>query len=204
MTPIRQLWPFVQPHKRALLAGGSLAAAEVIVGLAQPWPLKFVVDSVLIATPRPHDATTIITLACVSLVIIVGLTAVLDYWSTRILSSTGLRLANQLRETVFAHLNRLSLRFHGSNRVGDLSSRVTGDVDRSQDMIVQVLAVMMPNGLLLIGMVTIMFLLDATFAFIALALTPLLGYVVSRSTKQLRKASRTRSCRRRPGCCRCE
>ena len=52
------------------------------------------------------------------------------------------------------------MRFHGSNRVGDLATRVTGDVDRTQDLIVQALAVLFPNGMLLIGMTAVMVWLD--------------------------------------------
>jgi ATP-binding cassette, subfamily B, bacterial len=186
------IWPFVRPYRRVLAFGGLIAVLEVVVGLAQPWPLKWIVDEVL----RPGSTATraelrnILMLACIALGMIVGLRSLFDYWSTRILSSAGLHLANSIRESVFAHLNHLSLRFHGSARVGDLSSRVTSDVDRAQDMIVQTLSVLLPNALLLVGMVTVMVWLDPLFALVSLGLTPLLMVTVARATSRLRSAEK--------------
>jgi ATP-binding cassette, subfamily B, bacterial len=186
------IWPFVRPYRRVLAFGGLIAVLEVAVGLAQPWPLKWIVDDVL----RPGSTATraelrnTLMLACIALGVIVGLRSLFDYWSTRILSSAGLHLANSIRESVFAHLNHLSLRFHGSARVGDLSSRVTSDVDRAQDMIVQTLAVLLPNALLLIGMVTVMVWLDPLFALVSLGLTPILMVTVTRATRRLRSAEK--------------
>jgi ATP-binding cassette, subfamily B, bacterial len=82
------------------------------------------------------------------------------------------------------------LQYHGQHRVGDLSTRVMGDVDRSQDMIVQLLAVLIPNALLLLGMVTVLFILDPGFALMALAITPILAIAVHRSTSQLKQAAK--------------
>jgi ABC-type multidrug transport system fused ATPase/permease subunit len=121
---------------------------------------------------------------------IVAIAALFDYWATRLLASAGLRIANDIRESVFAHLSRLSLRFHGEHQVGDLTSRVTGDADRAQDMVVQTLAVLLPNALLLVGMTTVMFLLDPVFALVALAATPVLAWVVFRYTRRLKRAAR--------------
>ncbi len=188
MKGFRAILPFVKPYWWALSVGGLVAILEVIVALAQPWPLKFIVDDVFRSNNK--NSSRHLIYACAALGAIVSLTATFDYWSTRILSSTGLHMANSIRETVFAHLNHLSLRFHGQNRVGDLSSRVTSDVDRTQDMIVQGLAVLLPNALRLIGMVTVMVILDPVFALLSLALTPVLAYAVNRSTHQLRSAEK--------------
>jgi ATP-binding cassette, subfamily B, bacterial len=190
VTTVKAVWPFLRPHRATLLLGAFLAALEVVVGLAQPWPLKYVVDTVLAAGGQPDRPLLTLTAVCVVLAAIVSTTALLDYWATRLLSSAGLQLATTIREAVFAHLNRLSLQFHGANRVGDLAARVTGDVDRSQDMIVQTLAVLLPNSLLIVGMVAVMFALDPVFALVALSLTPLLAVTVHRSTRQMKRASR--------------
>ncbi len=182
---------FIRPYRRVLAVGGLLAALEVVVGLAQPWPLKWVVDELLADDTAASDhPKTLLAMACLGLVAIVATTALLGYWATRILSSAGLHLANSIRETVFAHLNRLSLRYHGANRVGDLSARVTGDVDRTQDMIVQLLSVLVPNVMMLVGMVVVLFVLDPMFALLALAVTPVLAITVRSLTTRLKDAER--------------
>jgi ATP-binding cassette, subfamily B, bacterial len=202
---IRTLWSFrqsVRPHLGLLAFGVLLTVADTILSLAKPWPLKVVVDDVLKASGngRQHAASvfdfigdspeTVLATAVAMLLAIVGLSAVADYWATRLLQSAGQRVGNDIRERLFAHLQRLSLKYHGGQRVGDLSSRVTSDVDRVQDMLVQWLSVLMPNALLVIGMAAVMFAVDATFAVLALAVSPFMAVVIYRVTGSLKSASR--------------
>ena len=134
------------------------------------------------------DQRLVVTLG--ALLAIVGCGALVDYWSTRLLSSTGLHLANDLRSHVFAHLQRLSLRYHGTQRVGDLTARTTSDVDRTQELLVQSLAVLIPNGLLIVGMLAVMGVMDLGLTLYALAVTPLLMIATYRATVALKTAAR--------------
>ncbi|MCC6434326.1 MAG: ABC transporter ATP-binding protein [Acidimicrobiales bacterium] len=179
----------VAPYRKVLGWGGLCAVIHVLAGLAQPWPLQVVVDHVLAAGPGERRIGLLVA-ACLSLVGIVGIAAVADYWSTRLLTATGLHLANDLREQLFSHLGRLSLRFHGTQRVGDLTTRVTGDAERAQDLVVQTLSTLVPNALLMIGMFVVMVVLDPVFALIALLATPMLIVVVFRGTRQLKAAAK--------------
>ncbi len=192
ISAFRNFGRFVLPYRAVLVFGGLLAVVEVAVSLAEPWPLSWVVDRVLRAE-RPlsmSHANSVLLLAVGALLVLVGLAAVFDYWATRLLSSTGLRLANDLRETLFAHLQGLSLRFHGEHRVGDLAARITGDIDRIQDMLVSALAVLLPNALLVLGMFTVMVVLDPIFTLLALLVTPVMALVIYRATVALKAASR--------------
>ncbi len=185
---------FARRYLGLLILGGSLALLEVLVRLAEPWPLRLVVDYV-VADNAPtlwgiDDRRLLLAVAVASLVAIVAVAACLDYWAKRLLASAGVRLATDVRGAVFTHLHRLSLGFHGRQQVGDLSARVTSDVDRAQDMIVQALAVIAPNVMMVVGMFVVMFLMDPTFTLVALALSPLLAWAVHRSTRQLKASSR--------------
>ncbi|MEZ5215281.1 MAG: ABC transporter ATP-binding protein [Ilumatobacteraceae bacterium] len=190
MSAAGLLGPLARPYRRPLAVGTGFALLEVAAGLAQPWPLKHVVDHVL-GAPAGTRPIGGLALALVALLAVVGVAATADYWATRLLSAPGLHIANDLRDDVFSHLHRMSLRFHGEHRVGDLTARVTGDADRSQELVVQSLAVLLPNALLMIGMVGVLFLLDPWLALVALASTPILAAVVFRSTRQLKSANRS-------------
>ncbi len=193
IATFRAFRSFLRPYRRALGLGGFLAVVEVALVLAQPWPLTYVIDRVLAPAlaGTPTDSADMKILGAVSAqLLLVALTALVDYWSTRLLSSAGLHVGADLRERVFAHLNRLSLRFHGDNRVGDLAARVTGDIDRTQDLMVQSFAVLAPNVVLVVGMFSVMVIIDLTFTIVALAVTPLLVIVVTQATTALKRASR--------------
>jgi len=188
MSARRLLWPFLRPYRRALALGGLLATLEVVLSLLQPWPLQLIVDQVLIK--QVPNKETLLLLALGALLAVVGVQALLDYWSTRLLSSSGLHVSNDLRGAVFTHLQKLSLRYHGTNRVGDLTTRVTGDVERTQDLAVQTMATMLPNALLVVGMFSVMMVLDPVFTGLAVLFSPLMMIATHKSTVALKIASR--------------
>jgi ATP-binding cassette, subfamily B, bacterial len=191
---LRSLIPFAAPVRRALGVGLLLALVEVGISLAQPWPLQWVVDNVLRpAETNPslgESAGPVLLAAALVYLTLIGVAAIVDYWSTRLLAASGFQLGTALRGGVFGHLQRLSLRYHGEQSVGDLSTRVTGDVERTQDMLIQLLAVLVPNAMLIGGMVTVMVIIDPWFTLIALAPTPLLAFATYRAAHQLKAASR--------------
>ena len=190
MQTIRRLRPYASPYRRALAVGGVLTLAEVGLSLAQPWPLRWVVDKVLQpAQPATHPQL-ILAASAITLVALVLLAGVADYWATRLLSAAGLHVANDLRLSVLARLQRQSLRFHGKHRVGDLTTRVTSDVAYTQDMLVQVLATLLPATALVIGMFVVMVTLDPVFTVLALLSTPPLIWATRRARKELRSAAR--------------
>lgn len=43
----RSMWPYLRQHRRWLLVALGAMLGEVVTGLLSPWPLKFVVDSVI-------------------------------------------------------------------------------------------------------------------------------------------------------------
>jgi ATP-binding cassette subfamily B protein len=190
---VRALAPYARPLRRALGLGLLLAVVEVGIGLAQPWPLQWVVDNVLQPEggATPSDPERLLIAAALVFVALVGSAAVVDYWSSRLLMASGLQLGTGLRQAVFGHLQRLSLRYHGERSVGDLSTRVTSDVERAQEMLVQLLAVLVPNALLIVGIVTVMLVIDPWFTLIALTATPVLAIATVRATVQLKAAARS-------------
>jgi ATP-binding cassette subfamily B protein len=181
------------PYRRVLIFGALLTLVDVALSLAVPWPLRVIVDGII--TPaskgRPVDAVPLRLGLCIgALVGLVMFGSIANYWALRLLGSTGLRIANDLRVTVLSRLQRQSLRFHRSHRVGDLTARVTSDVNATQDMLVQILSTLLPNALLVVGMFAVMLWVDPVFTALALLAAPPLIFATHRSRMRLRTAAR--------------
>jgi ATP-binding cassette subfamily B protein len=179
--------------------GALSTLLATLFALAQPWPLKIVVDSVLQSKPvgvpgagwlegRPRE--TVLLAAAISYVGIVSVGGLFDYLGTLLMDSSGQRMIVAVREALFARLQRLSLTFHSSQRTGDLISRIMSDIDRVQNMLVQSFSTLVPNVGLLVGMLVIMLRIDWTFTLIALAVCPLLFTAVNRYTRRIKTVSR--------------
>jgi ATP-binding cassette, subfamily B, bacterial len=190
---LRRVRAYARPYRRALTLGAVLTLLDVGLSLAQPWPLRWVVDGVLrpgARTSATENVNAQLGLAVAALVALALLSSLVTYWSSRLLSSAGLQIANDLRVAVLSRLQRQSLRYHGAHRVGDLSARVTSDVAYTQDMLVQILATLLPNALLVLGMFVVMLTIDPVFTALAFLATPPLVLATYRSRRRLRVAAR--------------
>jgi ATP-binding cassette subfamily B protein len=194
----RRFW---RPYRLPLIGGALLVVVETLAGLAEPWPLKVIVDGA-INHKHQHDLMTgvigggelspetILVRALVALVLLVVLVAVLDFASDYLMSGSGQRVMMDVRNALFGHLQRLSLAYHSRQRVGDLTSRLAGDIDRVQDMLVAIFDTLIPNTVMLVGLSLAMVVIDPGFGLLALTIAPLLFAVTYRYTLRIRFASR--------------
>lgn len=194
--------PLLRPFRKQLWWALLAMVADAFLTVFRPWPLKVVIDRVLSHRPTrvPFlsgwlDSMTlsrahILYGACAATLLIALSTGLLTYWYTRVLGDVGQRFVFALRCKLFAHLQRLSLRFHDTQRRGDLITRLTSDIQAIQDLIANGLIVLGSNAFLLTGMLILMFWLNWRFAFVALAVAPLLFWTVFRYTHRIKVAAR--------------
>lgn len=178
----------------AALAGATACTVVVTAAeLAQPWPLKLVIDRLLEHegpfTLGADDARFLAGVACLVLAIALA-SALASYRADLWLNRAGERIVHDLRSAVYAHLQRLSLAFHDRRPTGDLVTRVTGDVNAVGVLFSESLAVIASAVLLLVGMATITLLLDPVLALATFAVTPVLGLVTVRYTRRVRQLAR--------------
>jgi ATP-binding cassette subfamily B protein len=189
----------LRPHRARLALGLVALALSVAAAVAEPWPLKLIVDSVLGTHPLPDwmpawlregSKDTQISVLCLALLGIVVVGGLLTYVGTFWWQSIGMRLTFHIREAVHDHLHRLSLSYHHSQRPGDLASRLTADVDRILTVAISAVVTIVTSGLMLVGMLTVMMLASWKFTLLALASTPLLLLTVLRYTNRVKILSR--------------
>jgi ATP-binding cassette subfamily B protein len=194
--------PLVRPFRKQLWWAVLAMVLDAFLTVFRPWPLKVVIDRVLSHRPTrvPFlsvwlDNTTLSRVhilygACAATLLIALSTGLLTYAYTRSLGIVGQRFVFDLRCRLFAHMQQLSLRFHDTQRRGDLITRLTSDIQAIQDLVSNGLIVLGSNAFLLIGMLILMFWLNWQFAFVALAVAPLLFWTVFRYTHRIKVAAR--------------
>ena len=195
----RYFWPHVRQH-RGLIAGSILALfAEVGLRLLEPWPLKFVFDRILAvdANRRPwlpsldaFDPATLLACAGLAVVGITGLRALASYWQTIGFAKIGTRVLRKVRDRLFRHVQYLSLSFHTSARTGDLVMRVINDVGMLQDVAVTALLPLIAKGLVVLGMIGLMFAMNWKLALLAISVLPLFWLRTVSLTGRIRDVAR--------------
>lgn len=201
---LRLLRPRLRPYRAQLGCAGGAIVLDAILTACRPWPLKVVIDRVISFDPRPSrvpmlgdlldrantDPMIILYACCAATVLIALSTGLLTYYFTQTLGDVGHRLVFNLRSELFTHMQRLSLRYHDRQRTGDLTSRLTSDIQAIQDIVSNGIIHLGSNGCLLAAMVVVMVWLNWQFALAALAVAPLLFWAVFRYTNRIRVAAR--------------
>ena len=180
-----KLLPYFRPYRLALL--WALAQIFLITGfeLLKPWPLQVVIDNVLGGKRFPVEAlafappSALLLFACCAIVVIHlgagALTLLHNYTTIRV----GQNMVNDLRGALYGHLQRLSLAFHGRQRVGDLLYRITADSFAVQTMIMNGVLPILSAAVLLGGMLLVLFPLDPALTLLALTVVPILFALIS-------------------------
>jgi ABC-type multidrug transport system fused ATPase/permease subunit len=186
---ISTLARFASRYKlRTSLAIASLLAAT-FTGLIPPYLAKLALDDGI----RKQDYHAIVV------VVIVFLAAGLLNWAASSVQTyftgwTGERILADLRNSLFRHLQRLSLGFYERNRAGVIISRLTNDVEALDQLVTDGVTSLFQNTLILVGTAVILFVLDWKLALATLAVFPLMAvataifrYISSRAYRAVRE-----------------
>ena len=197
----RSIIDFLRPHWKAL----ALALLAVLGGsaadLAQPWPLKIVLDYLLQSKKPPTwmavplrwigpNKLAVLNFAVLAVAVIAIVGAISSYLENYLTTSVGQSVMHDLRRTLYHHIHRLSLAEHDEKRTGDLIGRVTTDIEAIQAFITTALLGILSSVLTLVGIIGVMLYLNWRFTLISLAIAPVLFLVVYIFTRRIKKASR--------------
>ena len=185
------LYSFVRPQRLAIagLLGLSMCATALV--LVQPWLTKLLIDDGLLARDFPKLALIagLMVLAGIFGTLLSGLNR---YLHTRL---SG-RILFALRDELYRHLQRLSPTFYGQRRLGDLMSRLDGDVAEIQRFAVDSLFSAVSSVIGLVAALAMLLVLSWKLALLALLLIPLdvlwlrwMRRKVEREVRQLRERS---------------
>ncbi|WP_291521945.1 ABC transporter ATP-binding protein [Acidithiobacillus sp.] len=202
--PPFSLWDlrrFLHPHWAALSGAALAMTARAMVLLVIPWPLKFVIDSVISQKPLPvwlagflpdplGQRVALLDVLGIVMLLFAVADAALAYAGGRLLLRVGQRAVFDIRRTLFAHLQRLSLAFHRRQKSGDLMARLGGDIQTLQDFVVSVGTGLFAHLLTIVGMAGIMLAIDWRYALVVIASVPLLLVITQRHTRRLKQAFR--------------
>ncbi|MDH0335509.1 ABC transporter ATP-binding protein [Metapseudomonas otitidis] len=161
------LYGFVRPQLRAIavLLGLSLGASLLV--LAQPWLTKTLIDEGLLAKDFGLLVQVAVAMIAVGLVG-TALSGINRYLHTRL---SG-RILFALRDDLYRHLQQLSPAFYGRKRIGDILSRLDGDVAEIQRFAVDSLFSAVSSLIGLIGAVSLMLLLSWQLSLLLALLIP--------------------------------
>jgi subfamily B ATP-binding cassette protein MsbA len=199
MVLIREL---LRPYRGSLAMILVAMLVQSTMTLAAPWPLKIVIDNVVVGRKldpwlahliepvlahahRAHLAE----IAALAVILIAVFNAVASYVANYFTESVGQWVANDLRMRTYHHLQYLSLRYYDTHQSGVLLSTITADVLTIQNFASSATLGIVVDMFTILGMLVVMFFLNWDFTLIAVAITPLLLLLASRFKKAVKSST---------------
>src|SRR3984893_6428772 len=182
---MRRLAVYLRPYWRQV----ALSFAAIIVGaaaqLAQPYLMKVAIDR-YIATRQLAPLDRLAALYFVILIVAFGA----DYLQTWTMQLTGQKLMFDLRMELYAHLQRLDLKYYDRNPVGRLMTRVTSDVDVLNDLFTSGVVTVFGDVFTLVGIMVVMLWMNWRLAVVAFCVLPLIVLITQWFRSNVRESYR--------------
>jgi len=179
-----KLLPFIKPH----LGTMGRAAACTLVFTAS-WPAIAWLVGEAAGFVGAGEVMKIARLAGMTAVVFV-IRGLGQYGQDAWMAKAALAIAMDLRRAVYAHLQTLNLSYFESARTGDLSYRLTEDVDRIGEIINKIFHQFIPSVLQLIVVVGYMIYLNWQLTLATSVIAPLMAVLIAWFGEQMLQFSR--------------
>jgi ABC-type multidrug transport system fused ATPase/permease subunit len=166
------VWELVRPRGGLLALGFLLMVVNRVSGLVLPYSSKFLIDTI-IAKRQTHLLKPLVLMVLLA----TAIQGVTSFALTQLLSKAAQRLIAELRQRVQAHVGRLSVAFHDSNKSGMLVSRIMSDVEGVRNLLGTGLIDF--SGGLLTALIALVVLFRISTLMTALAFAFLLGFALA-------------------------
>lgn len=164
---------FLRPYRRRLLAAIAAVLVFVLTQLAIPLIIRYAIDNALIQGATDQG---FLELAVIAFLLVISVNAVANYCQLAIVGRTAEQVLFDLRQAMYAHLQRVSLSFMDQTEVGRLMARLQGDVDALQEFLESTISAI-GDLVLLLGIIVVLLSLDWQLGLFTLSVVPILFVV---------------------------
>lgn len=181
----QRLFKYLKPFRTTLIIIFGFVILYTLLGLTGPYLIGVAIDKYIYL----KDITGLghIALLMLAVYILNNSFQIIANWMMSKVSQNALM---QMREDLFAHLQKLSLSFFDRNPAGELMSRLTNDIDAINQAVSQNVTSLVASMLTMFGILVAMFLLNHWLALVTLIVIPLMFWFTQFVAKYTRKGFR--------------
>ena len=169
MKSLLRIITYLAPYRGLVCLTFFFAALTTCLELFPPWLIKIVIDDVL-----PTQNMDLLSWVLLGLTLAYGLKNLCNSLRIRFNNMLEQRVVHRLRQEVFEALQRLSLNYYENRSTGEIMSRVVNDTEHVQRIFIDGFEGMLTATLTLVGITTILFLLNWKLALLVLLPIPIL------------------------------
>ncbi|MDD5701094.1 MAG: ABC transporter ATP-binding protein [Dehalococcoidales bacterium] len=182
---LKRAWAYARPYRWWILGMLAITLATTGLGLLTPLILRDLIDHTIPA----RDVSRLLWLLA-AMVAVPLLTGGLNVLLRQINSRVGEGVIYDLRVSMFAHLQRMSLSFFTRTKSGELMSRLNNDVQGAQTAISNTFVSIVTSFIQAVVVMTVMLTLEWRLALISVAILPFFFFAARKLGNRLRNITR--------------
>lgn len=177
----RRLLGFIRPYAARLLLAMALTLAATLASVAGPYFVKVAIDDGLTRGDPIVLRNTVLAYLALAL-----MQWAFTYIRVNLMAYVGQSVIYDLRKTLFAHLQKLSLGFFSRYSVGRVITRIINDVETVREFITWAVLAVARDVFAIVGIVVAMLAMNVRLSLITFSVLP----VMFLSTYIFRRAAR--------------
>lgn len=189
INKISELLQYLKPYRIKFFFGLLFLLLSSLTGLAFPALLGAMIDAAQGKQKLDFIPASINTIGYICFIVLF-LQSFVSFFRIRFFVEVAERALADIRRDTYFRLITLPMNFFANRRVGELNSRISADLSQIQDTLTTTLAEMFRQIVLLIGGITLLFIVSYKLTLLNLAILPILVVAAVIFGKFIRKISR--------------
>jgi ATP-binding cassette, subfamily B, bacterial len=181
----RRVIGYARPYRLQIVEMFILIVGTTGLGLITPLIMRYLIDYVI-----PSRNVEQLFLLAIALLLMPSLSGLFRVWQRKLNAQVSEGVTYDLRMAIYAHLQRMSLRFYTNTKVGELISRLNNDVLGAQKAISSTIVDLATNVIQSVAVLAVMLSLEWHLTIISVIILPLFILASWRLARRLRDLSR--------------
>ncbi|MGI6199970.1 MAG: ABC transporter ATP-binding protein [Christensenellales bacterium] len=172
MEILKRILALVKPYRKQTIVGIVLLFAAIGTRLVVPYLTRSIVDDVI-----EGGQMQLLTGLLIGIAALTVCRAVCTYIRAYLFEDMSQGVMHDMRRDLFRHLNEMSFRFYDQHRIGEIMSRMTGDIDGVRNLLAGGSIQLIENATYFIGSIVLLFTLNVPLTLLLLIVAPFLAWI---------------------------
>jgi ATP-binding cassette subfamily B protein len=196
---VRRVVSIFRPYRGKVTLVGMAIVLTSVLGVVNPLLIRWIFDEGLFGNPNgtPPGSCNggacpqmdVVYLGVALMVLIPIISSAIGVAQTYYANWVGLRVMQDLRNALYAHLQNMPLRFFTQTRTGEIQSRLANDVGGVQAVVTDTASSILSNVVVIVSTIIAMVVISVPLTLVSLAMTPLFLWLTVKVGKARREVA---------------
>ena len=188
------IFQYLRPYALLYFVGWLFLVLSTTAGLVFPYLMGKLLGSTVspsdVAAPTGFLTLTSVTSVAIALFILFGVQALFSFFRVVIFNNVTENSLRDLRNDAFSKMVFMPMDFFNTNKVGELTSRVSSDITQIQETLRTTIAEFFRQIVIIVGGICFLFFISWKLALIMLATVPVMALIAVFFGRYIRRLSK--------------